>query len=152
MPKMTATLTIISSSGFPDGSAVKTLPANQEMRVWSLSQEDPLEKEMATSNLVFQYSSPHSSTLAWKIPWTEEPGWLYSIGLQTVEQDWNMHVCNIIITSSSFSLVLYLVLLKFNVGVTCFISYIIFKTSLWIRHYFYHYDDYPHFIVKKVVN
>ena len=43
---------------------VKKLPAMQETLVWSLGQEDPLEKEMAT----------HSRTLAWKIPWTEEPG------------------------------------------------------------------------------
>ena len=43
---------------------VKRLPEMQETWVRSLSQEDPLEKEMAT----------HSSTLAWKIPWTEEPG------------------------------------------------------------------------------
>ena len=52
--------------GFPGGLAVKNLPAMQEMWVGSLGQEDPLEKEMAT----------HSSTLAWKIPWTEEPGGL----------------------------------------------------------------------------
>ena len=43
---------------------VKNLPAIQEMRVRSLAQEDPLEKEVAT----------HSSILAWEIPWTEEPG------------------------------------------------------------------------------
>ena len=48
------------------------LPAMQETRVRSLGQEDPLEKEMAT----------HSSTLAWKIPWTEEPGRLQSMGTQ----------------------------------------------------------------------
>ena len=42
---------------------VKSLPAMRETQVQSLGQEDPLEKEMAT----------HSSTLAWKIPWTEEP-------------------------------------------------------------------------------
>ena len=47
---------------------VKNLPAMQEMRVQSLGQEDPLEKKMAT----------HSSTLAWKILWTEEPGGLQS--------------------------------------------------------------------------
>ena len=41
-----------------------------EIWVWSLAQEDPLEKEMAT----------HSSVLAWRIPWTEEPGGLQSIG------------------------------------------------------------------------
>ena len=44
----------------------------QEMRVWSLEREYPLEKEMAT----------HSSILAWEIPWTEEPGGLQSIGSQ----------------------------------------------------------------------
>ena len=47
---------------------VKLLPAMQETRVQSLGQEDPLEKEMAT----------HSSILAWKIPWMEEPSGLHS--------------------------------------------------------------------------
>ena len=47
----------------------------QEPRVQSLGQEDPLEKEMAT----------HSSILAWRIPWTEEPGRLQSMGLQRVD-------------------------------------------------------------------
>ena len=51
---------------------VKRLPAMQETWVQSLGQEDPLEKEMAT----------HSSTLAWKIPWTGEPGRLQSMGSQ----------------------------------------------------------------------
>ena len=51
---------------------VKNLPAMQETWVPSLGWEDPLEKGMAT----------HSSILARKFPWTEEPGWLYSIGLQ----------------------------------------------------------------------
>ena len=53
---------------------VKNPPAVQEMQVGSLGWEDPLEKGMAT----------HSSILAWKIPWTEEPGGLQSIGLQRV--------------------------------------------------------------------
>ena len=60
---------------------VKNLPAVQEtkeMRVWSLNLEDPLEEEMAA----------HSSILAWKIPWTEEPGRLQSMGLQRVRRDW----------------------------------------------------------------
>ena len=48
--------------------SVKNLPAMQETQVRSLGQEDPLEKEMAT----------HSSLLAWRIPWTEEPGGLQS--------------------------------------------------------------------------
>ena len=50
---------------------VKSLPIMLETRVRSLGREDPLEKEMAT----------HSSTLAWKIPWTEDPGRLQSMGL-----------------------------------------------------------------------
>ena len=57
---------------------VKHLPAMQETWVWSLSQEDPLGKEMAT----------HSSTLARKIPWTEKPGRLQSMGSQRVGHDW----------------------------------------------------------------
>ena len=56
---------------------VKHLPAIQETLVQSLIQEDPLENEMAT----------HSSTLAWKIPWTEKPGRLQSMGLQRVGHD-----------------------------------------------------------------
>ena len=51
---------------------VKNLPPMQETQFQSLGQEDPLEKEMAT----------HSIILAWEIPWTEEPGGLYSVGLQ----------------------------------------------------------------------
>ena len=57
---------------------VKNPPAVQETWVRSLGREDTMEKEMAT----------HSSTLAWKIPWTEEPCWLQSMGLQRVGHDW----------------------------------------------------------------
>ena len=57
--------------------SVKNLPAVQETWVRSLGQEDPLEKEMAA----------HSSILAWRIPWTEEPGGLQSMGSQRVEHD-----------------------------------------------------------------
>ena len=57
---------------------VKCLPAVQETWVWSPGWEDPLEKEMAT----------HSSTLAWNIPWTEEPGRLQSRASQGVAHDW----------------------------------------------------------------
>ena len=53
---------------------VKNLPAMWESRVQSLGWEDPLEKEMAS----------HSSILAWRIPWTEEPGGLQPIGSQRV--------------------------------------------------------------------
>ena len=57
---------------------LKHLPAMWEIWVRSLGQEDPLEKEMAT----------HSSILAWRIPWTEEPGGLQSMGLQRVGHNW----------------------------------------------------------------
>ena len=63
-------LLIFLTKGFPGGSVVKNPPALQEMRVGSLGQEDPLEKEMATP----------SSILAWKIPWRKEPGGLWSVG------------------------------------------------------------------------
>ena len=56
---------------------VKRLPTMWETQVQALSQEDPLEKEMAT----------HSGTWAWKIPWTEEPGRLKSMGSQRVRHD-----------------------------------------------------------------
>ena len=60
--------------GSCSGSVVKNLPAMQETWVRSLSWEEHLEKEMAT----------HSSILAWRIPWTEEPGGLQSTGSQRV--------------------------------------------------------------------
>ena len=56
---------------------IKRLPAKQETRVRSLGWEDPLEKEMATQ----------SSILAWRIPWTEEPGGLQSMRSQRVGRD-----------------------------------------------------------------
>ena len=56
---------------------IKTLPAMWETQVRFLGLEDPLEKGMAT----------HSSILAWRIPWTEEPGGLQSMGLQRVRHD-----------------------------------------------------------------
>ena len=56
---------------------LKCLPAMQETWVRSLGREDPLEKEMAT----------HSSILAWRIPWIEEPGGLQSTGSQRVRHD-----------------------------------------------------------------
>ena len=57
---------------------VKNLPAMQEAQIWSLGWEDPLEKGMAT----------HSSILAWRIPWMEEPGGLQSTGSLRVGHDW----------------------------------------------------------------
>ena len=76
----------IFTLGFPGGSVVKkkkkkihlSMQEMQETWVQSLGQEDPLGEEMAT----------HSSVLAWKIPWTEEPGGLQFMGSQRVGQDW----------------------------------------------------------------
>ena len=71
---------IIATMGFPGGSAAKILPAMQEpQETWvrSLGREDPLEEGMAT----------HFSILAWRIPWTEKPGRLQSMGSQRVGQD-----------------------------------------------------------------
>ena len=56
---------------------LKRLPLMRETWIQSLGREDPLEKEMAT----------HFSILAWRIPWTEEPGWLQSMGSQRVGLD-----------------------------------------------------------------
>ena len=72
--------TFVEKMGFHGGSAVKNLAAVkelQEMRVRSLGWEDPLEKDMETP----------SSVLAWRMPWTEEPGGLQSIGLQRVRHN-----------------------------------------------------------------
>ena len=64
----------------------KNLPARQETWVQFLGQEDPMEKEMAT----------HSSTLAWRIPWAEEPGRLQSMGSQELDMTLrlNHHQCS----------------------------------------------------------
>ena len=73
----------------PGGPVIKNLPANvgdAGDTVWSLGQEDPLVEAMAT----------HSSILAWRIPWTEEPGGLQSMGSHRVRHDWvtaQAHVC-----------------------------------------------------------
>ena len=63
--------------GFLGSEVVKNPPAKQEIRFQSLGGDDPLEKEMAT----------YSGILAWKIPWTEEPDWLQSTGLQKTWQN-----------------------------------------------------------------
>ena len=68
--------------GFPGGSAGKVSVCNGGDPFPSLSHEDPLEKEMAT----------HSSTLAWKILWMEEPGGLQSMGSQRVELDFTFTI------------------------------------------------------------
>ena len=70
-------LTVRSYQASLVAQRLKHLPAMWETRVRSLGQEDPLEKEMAT----------HSSILAWRIPWTGEPGRLQSMGSQRVGHD-----------------------------------------------------------------
>ena len=62
--------------GFPGGSVVKNLPSMQETWVWSLDWERPLAMSF------------HSNILVWRIPWTEEPAGLQSMGLQRVRHDW----------------------------------------------------------------
>ena len=74
---------------------VKRLSTMQETWVPSLGREDPLEKEMAI----------YSSTLAWKIPWTEEPGRLQSMGSQRVRHDW----------ATSLPLSLYTIMIRFYI-------------------------------------
>ena len=71
-----------SELSFSGSSVLKNLPVMQETQgtwLWSLSLEDPLEEGMTT----------HSSILAWRIPWTEEPEGLWSIGSQRVGHDWS---------------------------------------------------------------
>ena len=70
---------LISGHGLPWWPSGKESASNDETGVQSLGQEDPLEKEMAT----------HSSILAWRIPWTEEPGGPWAMGSQTVGHDWS---------------------------------------------------------------
>ena len=76
-PSMITFLRNYGTTGFPCGPVVKNLPALQEMQVRSLGWEDTLEKEMAI----------HSSILAWRIPWTEDPCGLWSVELQKVRHN-----------------------------------------------------------------
>ena len=69
---------------FPSAQTVKNMPAMKETQAQSLGQEDPQEKGMAT----------HSSILAWRIPWTEEPGGRQSMGSQGVWYDWATNTVN----------------------------------------------------------
>ena len=78
---------------FPGGSDGKESAYNVETWVWSLGPEVPLEKGMAT----------HSSILAWRILWTEEPGGLQSMGLQRVGHDWATSTLALIREMRSYS-------------------------------------------------
>ena len=83
---------------------VKHLPVMWETRVQSLGWEDPLEKEMAI----------HSSTLAWKVPWMEEPSRLQSMGSQRVGHDWA--------TSLHFQNLLFIIPLFQHISMYCSLS------------------------------
>ena len=73
---------------------VKHVPTMRETWVRSLGQEDPLEKEMAT----------HSSILAWKIPWTEDPDRLQSMGSQRVRHDWETSLTHSLIITYNYKI------------------------------------------------
>ena len=92
---------------------LKRLPAIWETWVRSLGWEDPLEKEMAT----------HSSTLAWKISWTEEPCRLQSMGLQRVRHDWMTSL-----TSDYFT-----VQLAYSTFHSLFVFFFLINSSILIR-------------------
>ena len=78
----------------------KPLPAKQETLAWSLGREDPLKKGMAT----------HSSIFVWRIPWTEEPRGLQSMGLQRVGHNWsdNTHTHTYILGYENFILDIFI--------------------------------------------
>ena len=79
---------VLFRQGFSRGLVIKNLPAMQEteeMGVRSLGQEDPLEESLAT----------HSNILAWRIPWTEKPGRLQSMGLQSQTQLGDCHITSL---------------------------------------------------------
>ena len=100
---------------------VKNLPAMRETLVWSLGQEDPWEKEMA----------PHSSILAWKIPWTEEPGRLQSMGSQRVGRDWVTNTFTFPFGNHEFVYCLWIYFCLVNM----FIYIIIFRLHIQVISY-----------------
>ena len=110
--------------------SVKHLLTMWETQVRSLGWEDPLEKKMAT----------HSSTLAWKIPWTEEPGGLQSMGSQRVRQGWTTKL-------STFSFAK-----SFNPDPNSFQKFLctfsfVFYTEVPIKMYVYCHQEYHWYIV-----
>ena len=106
----------------------------QETQVQSLGQEDLLEKEMA----------PHSSILAWKIPWMEEPGRLQSMVLQRVGHDWatslSLYSFLSILKGTQISLILYRTLPDFYLPPTTIIlSLLPFKAKIYVPSTHLHY-------------
>ena len=95
---------------FPGGAAVKNPPAMQETWVWSLGQEDPMEKEIAT----------HSSILAWRTPWTEEPVRVQSMGSQRVRHEWACTSLNLLSVAFMLCFLFSLLLVLFLSPTLCF--------------------------------
>ena len=95
---------------FPGGVAVKNPPATQETWVWSLGQEDPMEKEIAT----------HSSILAWRTPWTEEPVRVQSMGSQRVRHEWARTSLNLVSVAFMLCFLFTLLLVLFLSPTLCF--------------------------------
>ena len=103
---------------FPIGSDGKESACNEgDSQVWSLSQEDPLEKGMATP----------ASILAWRIPWTKEPGELQSLGLQRIGHDW---------ATEHTRRTLYLTFKRRSNEIISFCRFY-FSTTLWLTIIFY---------------
>ena len=136
--------------GFPSGSAVKNLHAVQELQkrwVRSLGWEDPLEEDMAT----------HSRILAWRMPWTEEPGGLQSIGSQRIGHDWSnltsRQPCVRVTAAPVFTNVLIIIsILAILVGMQwyCIVILIcIFLITSEAEHHFVYYWPFESFLFVK---
>ena len=122
---------------FSGGSVVKNLRAMQETQVWSLSQEDPLEKDMATQPRI----------LAWEIPWTEVPGGLQSMGSQKsqirLQQQqhgmWNTYwleiLCKSTMNYNHFGMTWETI--RNFLEILDKLYHRIFTTTLWCSYYFY---------------
>ena len=118
---------------------LKHLPPMWETWVWSLGQEDPLEKEMAT----------HSSILAWRVSWTEEPGRLQSAGSRRVRHNWatslhfssHTHQCLLfvvilmVVILTGMSWYLYLIVILFCISLMIVI-FSIFSCACWLSVYY----------------
>ena len=108
---------------------VKHLTTMRETWVRSLGQEDPLEKGMAT----------HSCTLAWKIPWLEEPGRLQFMGSQRVRHDWATslsHKLLILRMTSVWLWFLFFVYIYFNIFFNIFGIFLIYLIQFLLKEYF----------------
>ena len=113
--------------GFPRSSIGKNPLAMQETRVWFLGWEDSLEKEMAT----------HFSILAWRIPWTEEPDRLQSMGSQGVRHDWVTNTLNHWVTREA--LICYSAIEK-NEIMPCAATWMELESAKWVRERQYAYN------------